>query len=112
MLLIKKITNTLKFFLIIIFITFSLTLFIDFFFGKKILEATDNFWKKTEFYGRILRIDHPVYHHSLKKNVKLKKPDYMLVLPWHFKDYIVKRERDFLKKGGKLIFPLPEIEIV
>ena len=47
-----------------------------------------------------------------EKSVKLKKPDYMLVLPWHFKDYIVKRERDFLKKGGKLIFPLPEIEIV
>ncbi len=72
MLLIKKITNIFKFFLIIILITFSLTLFIDFFFGKKILEATDNFWKKTEFYGRILRIDHPVYHHSLKKNVKLE----------------------------------------
>ena len=47
-----------------------------------------------------------------EKSVKLKKPDYMLVLPWHFKDYIVKRERDFLKNGGKLIFPLPEIEIV
>ena len=72
MLLIKKITNLFKFFLIIILITFSLTLFINFFFGKKILEATDNFWKKTEFYGRILRIDHPVYHHSLKKNVKLE----------------------------------------
>ena len=47
-----------------------------------------------------------------EKSVKLKKPDYMLVLPWHFKDYIVKRERDFLKKGGKLIFPLPDIEII
>ena len=47
-----------------------------------------------------------------EKSVKLKKPDYMLVLPWHFKDYIVKRERNFLKNGGKLIFPLPEIEIV
>ena len=72
MLLIKKITNIFKFFLFIIFITFSLTLLIDFFFGKKILEATDNFWKKTEFYGRILRIDHPVYHHGLKKNVELE----------------------------------------
>ena len=47
-----------------------------------------------------------------EKNVRSKKPDYMLVLPWHFKDYIVKRERNFLKDGGKLIFPLPEIEIV
>jgi hypothetical protein len=43
---------------------------------------------------------------------KLSNPDYMLVLPWHFKDNIIKRERDYLNGGGKLIFPLPEIEIV
>ncbi|MFN7910624.1 MAG: class I SAM-dependent methyltransferase [Bacteroidota bacterium] len=40
------------------------------------------------------------------------KPDYYLVLPWHFKDGIVRREQNFLKAGGKLIFPFPEIEIV
>jgi len=40
------------------------------------------------------------------------KPDYYLVLPWHFKDGIVKREQKFLKEGGKLIFPFPEIEII
>lgn len=39
-------------------------------------------------------------------------PDYMLVLPWHFKEVIIQRERAFLERGGKLIFPLPEIEIV
>jgi hypothetical protein len=39
-------------------------------------------------------------------------PDYFLVLPWHFKDGIVRRERDFIMRGGKLIFPFPEIEIV
>ncbi len=39
-------------------------------------------------------------------------PDYFLVLPWHFKDGIVRRERDFILRGGKLIFPFPEIEIV
>jgi hypothetical protein len=39
-------------------------------------------------------------------------PDYFLVLPWHFKEEIIKREQEFLSKGGKLIFPLPEIEIV
>ena len=47
-----------------------------------------------------------------EKKAKLKKPDYMLVLPWHFKDHIIKRENLFLKNGGKLIFPLPEIEII
>ena len=72
MLLIKKITNLIRFLLIVIFITFSLSLLIDFFFGKKILEVTDNFWKETEFYGRIKRIDHSVYHHGLKPNVKME----------------------------------------
>jgi hypothetical protein len=43
---------------------------------------------------------------------KAMRPDYFLVLPWHFKDAIVRRERDYLARGGKLIFPLPEIEIV
>jgi len=39
-------------------------------------------------------------------------PDYLFVLPWHFKHSIVEREADFLARGGKMIFPLPEIEIV
>jgi hypothetical protein len=39
-------------------------------------------------------------------------PDYFLVLPWHFRDGIVRREKDYLSRGGKLIFPMPEIEIV
>ena len=40
------------------------------------------------------------------------KPDYFLVLPWHFRENIISREREFLDQGGKLIFPLPNIEIV
>jgi len=40
------------------------------------------------------------------------KPDYYLVLPWHFKNHIIEREKKFLKNGGKLIFPLPDIEII
>ena len=47
-----------------------------------------------------------------EKKAKLRNPDYMLVLPWHFKDHIIKREQKFLKNGGKLIFPLPDIEII
>jgi hypothetical protein len=39
-------------------------------------------------------------------------PDYFLVLPWHFKDGILRREKDYLAAGGKFIFPFPEIEIV
>ncbi|OGM10770.1 methyltransferase [Candidatus Woesebacteria bacterium RBG_16_36_11] len=40
------------------------------------------------------------------------KPDYFLVLPWHFKNNIIAKEKNFLKKGGHLIFPLPKIEII
>ena len=39
-------------------------------------------------------------------------PDYLLVLPWHFKEHIILKEKNFLDSGGKLIFPLPEIEII
>jgi len=40
------------------------------------------------------------------------KPDYLLVLPWHFDKEIPEQEREFLKAGGKMIFPLPEFKIV
>ena len=39
-------------------------------------------------------------------------PDYYLVLPWHFKREFIDRERDIVEQGTKLIFPLPELEIV
>ena len=45
-------------------------------------------------------------------DVRAMNPDYMLVLPWHFRQTIVSREAEYLANGGKLIFPLPEIEIV
>jgi hypothetical protein len=43
---------------------------------------------------------------------RARKPDYFLVLPWHFRNNILSREADFLASGGKMIFPLPFIEIV
>jgi hypothetical protein len=41
-----------------------------------------------------------------------RQPDYLLVLPWHFKENVIQREAAFLKRGGKLLFPLPEIHTV
>jgi NDP-4-keto-2,6-dideoxyhexose 3-C-methyltransferase len=40
------------------------------------------------------------------------RPDYFLVMPWHFRDAIVTREAAYLARGGKLLFPLPAIEVV
>ena len=39
------------------------------------------------------------------------KPDYYFVLPWHFKKEFLKREKKFLCRGGKMIFPLPKLKI-
>ena len=44
--------------------------------------------------------------------IKKLKPDYMVVMPWHFKNFILNKEKSFLNNGGKLIFPLPDIEII
>ena len=40
------------------------------------------------------------------------KPDYYLVLPWHFTNEILIREKTIRKKGTKFIFPLPNFKIV
>jgi SAM-dependent methyltransferase len=40
------------------------------------------------------------------------KPDYYLVLPWHFRDEFLRRERPTIMAGTKMIFPLPKLEIV
>jgi hypothetical protein len=47
-----------------------------------------------------------------EEEARKMKPDYFLVMPWHFKDSILKREKEFIANGGKFIFPLPEIEII
>lgn len=46
-----------------------------------------------------------------EKFSRLLKPDYYLVLPWHFKDEILKREKQIRKSGTKFIFPLPKLLI-
>lgn len=38
-----------------------------------------------------------------------KHPDYLLVLPWHFKDFFIKIPKF---KNIKLVFPLPQLEVV
>ncbi|EKD26159.1 MAG: hypothetical protein ACD_79C01332G0001, partial [uncultured bacterium] len=47
-----------------------------------------------------------------ENEARAMNPDYFLVLPWHFKNGILEREKEYMAHGGKFIFPLPEIEIV
>ena len=47
-----------------------------------------------------------------EEEAKEMKPDYFLVLPWHFKEHILNNEKKYLENGGHFIFPLPAIEII
>jgi hypothetical protein len=45
-------------------------------------------------------------------DMRKAKPDYLLVLPWHFINEFKKREQSFLASGGKFIVPCPRFEII
>jgi hypothetical protein len=63
-----------------------------------------------EKFGRLTPRTHiPIIPESQARSMR---PDYFLVLAWHFKDFIIAREHEYLADGGRLIFPFPEIEIV
>lgn len=51
----------------------------------------------------------PIYSED---EMRKAKPDYLLVLPWHFINEFCDRERDFLAGGGKFIVPCPKFEII
>lgn len=40
------------------------------------------------------------------------QPDYALILAWNFADEIISREREFQKRGGRFIVPIPEPRVV
>ncbi len=41
-----------------------------------------------------------------------QKPDYLLVLPYHFLDEIKAQEKEFLKNGGKMIIAIPSFRVI
>jgi hypothetical protein len=47
-----------------------------------------------------------------EEQARALRPSCMLVLIWFFKDEILQRERGYLDRGGKLIFPMPYPHIV
>jgi SAM-dependent methyltransferase len=59
--------------------------------------------------SRTLGTDIPIVS---EEQSRAQKPDYYLVLPWHFKKEFLERERATIYAGTKMIFPLPELEIV
>ena len=59
--------------------------------------------------GRTLGTDIPIISEAESRAMN---PDYYLVLPWHFKEEFIEREREALNRGIGLIFPLPTIETI
>jgi hypothetical protein len=47
-----------------------------------------------------------------ESQVIASNPDFLLVLPWHFKDSFKALLVDFVESGGRIVFPLPELEII
>lgn len=45
-------------------------------------------------------------------DAKAGKPDYFIVLPWHFRENILEKEKKYCELSGcKFVFPLPRLEI-
>jgi SAM-dependent methyltransferase len=43
---------------------------------------------------------------------RAQKPDYYLVLPWHFMAEFRMRETEFLARGGRFVVPMPRLQVV
>ena len=47
-----------------------------------------------------------------EEDSRAQKPDYYLILAWHFLPEFINKESDFLKNGGKFIIPMPEFKVI
>ncbi len=46
-----------------------------------------------------------------EEEMRAARPDYLLVLPWHFLPEFLERERNYLEGGGRMVVPLPEFRV-
>lgn len=66
--------------------------------------------RQPQKYGlRTVGTNIPIYS---DEEMREAKPDYLLVLPWHFIDSFVRREKEFLERGGKFIVPCPKFQVI
>jgi len=47
-----------------------------------------------------------------EEEARAAKPDYFLVLPWHFLEEFRQREKAYLLSGGKFIVPMPHFTLI
>jgi hypothetical protein len=59
--------------------------------------------------GKFLPGTHiPIYHPD---KIADTKPDYVLILPWNFKDEIIKQMASIRDWGGEFVVPIPEVRV-
>ena len=46
------------------------------------------------------------------EKIRETEPDYVLILPWNFKDEIVKQMADIRSWGGRFVIPIPEATVI
>ena len=46
------------------------------------------------------------------ERVLAEQPDYLLILPWNFKDEIMAQQAEYRRRGGKFIVPVPRPTII
>lgn len=51
----------------------------------------------------------PIYSES---DMRKAKPDYLLILPWHFVQDFKEREEEYLSNGGRFIIPCPKFIVI
>jgi len=47
-----------------------------------------------------------------EEQARADKPEYFLILPWHFLEVFRQREQAYLRSGGKFIVPLPKFQVI
>jgi GDP-D-mannose dehydratase len=59
-------------------------------------------------YGKMTSTGIPIIS---EEQMRRDNPEYLLVLPWHFKEGIISRESQYLSTGGQLLFPFPTFDL-
>ena len=66
--------------------------------------------RQTEKFGlKTVGTNIPIYS---EEEMRAAKPDFLLVLPWHFINEFVEREYKYLEDGGYFIVPCPQFKII